>query len=510
VKSTAAGRGGAGVGGNGAGEAVPQSRLMTQVPGDGEGLAPALRAVGDALGSFTLAHSGGEERRRALCSLVGEYLVPRLADPEGPLVVAVVGGSGSGKSTLLNSLARQRISPVGPLRPATLAPLVWSGAGVPRTLSRLGALEEGLVSDPAPPPGLILVDTPPPSVAGDDGRAVAVSVLEAADACLFVASGIRYADAAGWALIELAVQRRLPCVFVLNRLAGAGEIQELLKGDFARRLVARGALFGQGAGRVMGVEEGAIAPQTGVLAPEAVQALRRELEAWTDPAARRRMVQEVVTAALGRLEAGLAAMRAALVDEAVASLALADAVREAYGREAAGLEADLAAGRLAGLAGGSAADLAVPVVRGSSRAARAVAGSWEAQPAGRRLLAERPDLWAHGGRTAESAERCTEEWARGLPERAAAVCGRPRLRRRRARRETEALALACLDPAHRPRKGRVRRPEALLKAAEEERRRLGEVWGGVLAEDAARFRELAGPAPSGELLARLRLDWEER
>ncbi len=508
MRRAAAGPSGAAAGGNGAGEAVPQSLLMTQVPGDREGLAPALRAVADALGSFTLTHSGGEERRRALRSLTADYLVPRLTDPEGPLVVMLVGGSGSGKSTLLNSLARQRIGPAGPLRPTTLAPLLWSGTGVPETLSGFGTLENGLVSDPAPPPGLVLVDTPPPSVAGEDGRAIAASLLEVADACLFVASGIRYADAAGWALIELAVRRRLPCVFILNRLAGAREIKELLKGDFARRLVARGALFGEGAGRVVGVEEGAISPQTGGLAADAVQPLRRELEAWTDPAARRRMVQGVVTAALGRLDAGLAAMRIALVDEAVASLALADMVQEAYERQAAGLEVDLGAGRLAGLAGASAADLAVPVVRGSSRAARAVASAWEAQPAGRRLLAERPDLWAHGAGTAESAERRTEEWAFGLPERAAAVCGRTRLRRRRARRETEALALACLDPAHRPRKGRVRRPDALRAAAGEERRRLGEAWGGVLADDAARFQELVGPAPSGALLARLCLEWE--
>jgi energy-coupling factor transporter ATP-binding protein EcfA2 len=483
---------------------------MTQVSGDGESLAAALRAVGDALGSFTLRHSGGEEGRRALRSLVDDYLVPRLRDPEGPLVVAVVGGSGSGKSTLINSLARHRVSAAGPLRPTTLAPVVWSGAGLPSALGRLPGLGTGrsLVSDPTPPPGLVVVDTPPPSAVGEDGRASAIAVLEAADACVFVASGIRYADAAGWALIELAVRRRLPCLFLLNRLSGADEIRDLLQRDFTRRLVARGALPGRGAGGVIGVAEAPVLPETGGLAPESVLALRRELEAWADPAARRRMVQEVVAAALARLDRGLAAMRAALVDETVASLALADVVQEAYGAEAAALEAELAAGRLAGLAGGSPADLAVPVVRRSSRAARGVASAWEAQPAGRRLLEGRPDLWAHGPGLPGSAERRSEEWGSGLPERAAAACGRTLLRRRRARRETGALARACLDPDYRPRKGSVRRPDVLADAAADERRRLAAAWGGALTDDAARFLELLGPAPSGELLARLRLERE--
>lgn len=485
---------------------------MTQVPGDGEGLVPALRAVGDALGSFTLSRSGGEEGRRALHSLVTGYLLPRLAEPDGALVVAVVGGSGSGKSTLLNSLARRRISPAGPLRPTTLAPLAWSGAGLPAALHRLAGpgTGAGLVSDPAPPPGLVLVDTPPPSLMGEDGGSIAGAVLEAADACLFVASGIRYADAAGWALIELAVQRRLPSLFVLNRLSGARDIQQLLQGDFARRLVAGGALPGRGDGGVLAVAEEAVSAESGGLAPETVAHLRAELEGWADPEARRAIRQRVIGAALGRLDRGLAAMRSALVDEMVVWSTLADAILGGYGGETSRLEADLAEGALAGLAGGSPADLAVPAVRRAGRAAQAVAAVWEGQPAGRRLLSGRADLWLHSPGLAESAERRLEPWVSSLQERAAAACGRARLRRRRARRETEALARASLDPAHRPPKGSVRRPGPLATAAEQARRELAATWGAVLADDAARFQELLGPAPSGTLLAGLRIEREAR
>ena len=482
---------------------------MAQDSGDWEGLVPALRGVGEALGSFTLSLSGGDDRRRALRSLIGEYLVPRLLDPESALVVAVVGGSGSGKSTLLNSLARRRISPSGPLRPTTTAPLVWSAEGLPPTLGGFPALlaGRGIVADPAPPEGLVLVDTPPPSVVGEGGRAVAAAVLEAADACLFVASGIRYADAAGWDLIDLAAGRRLPCLFVLNRLSGVPEIQHLLQEDFTRRLISRGVLRGQGREGVVGVAEGPILPESGGLPPEWVTAVRKELNALADPLARRAAVGGVVSASVSRLGRGLEALRGALVDEAVASLALTDALEAGYRAAGAELAGDLQAGRLAPLAEGPPNDLAVVMARRASRDARQVAAAWDARPAGRRLLSGRADLWAHGPETAESAERVIGEWARRLPSRAAEACGRPGLRRRRSRREADALRRAVLDPAFRPEGGTVRRPAALMDAAVEMRRELAENLRRVLDEDASRFRALAGSPPSGALLARLRLSW---
>jgi GTPase SAR1 family protein len=483
---------------------------MTQDPGDREGLIPALRAVSETLGSFTLSHSGGDAERRALRSLVREYLVPRLLDPDSALVVAVVGMSGSGKSTLLNSLARRRISPSGPLRPTTTAPLVWSGEGLPPTLGGFPALltGRGIVADPAPPEGLVLVDTPPPSVIGENGRPVAAAILEVADACLLVASGIRYADAAAWDLIDVAARRRLPSLFVLNRLSSVPEIQRLLQEDFNRRLVSRGVLRGEGRDGVIGVTEGPILPESGGLPPEWVTAVHKELESLADPLTRRATIGAAVSAATSRLGRGLGALRDALVDEAVVSLALTDALEAPYRAAAAELAGDLQAGRLAPLAAGPPGGLGVVVARRASRAARTVASTWEAQPAGGCLLAGRFGLWAHGPETAETAERLIGVWAKGLPSRAAEACGRTRLRRRRARREAEALRRASLDPGYRPGKGTVRRPAALMGVAVEMRRELAEVLRRVLDEDASRFRRLVGSPPSGALLTRLRLDGE--
>ena len=470
----------------------------------------ALRRVSDALGSFRLEHSDGDAGRRALRSQIRDYLVPRLLDPDSALVVAVVGGSGSGKSTLLNSVARRRISPSGPLRPTTTAPLVWSGEGLPPTLGGFPSLVagRGLVSDPAPPEGLIIVDTPPPAVAGEDGRPAAIAVLEAADACVFVASGIRYADAAGWDLIDVAARRHLPTLFVLNRLPAAPEIQHLLQDDFTRRLVARGVLADPRAGGVVGVAEGPILPESGGLPPEWVSGLRKELEALADPLARRRTVAQVAGAAVRQVGRGLDAVRTSLVDEAVAALALSDAVDAGYRAVGGDLAGALQGGRLAALAGEDPGALAAVVVRRCSLAARTVAAAWDARPAGARLLTGRPELWAHGAETAEEADRSVTAWAAGLGPLAAEACGRAWWRRRRARRQAETLCRMTLDPFYRPDPGTVRHATVLLRAAKEARSRLADAWRAVLESDAARFHTLLGPVPSGSLLTRLRLDGE--
>jgi len=485
---------------------------MVPLPEDRDDDLPALRRVGESLGSFRLEHSGGDAARQAIRAQIRDYLVPRLLDPDGALVVAVVGGSGSGKSSLLNALARRRISPAGPLRPTTTHPVVWSAEGLPPTLGGFAALVAGrcLVGDPAPPEGLILVDTPPPAVVGDDGRPAAVAVLEAADACVFVASGIRYADAAGWELIDLAARRRLPTLFVLNRLPVAPDIQNLLQEDFTRRLVARGVLAEPAAGGVVGVAEGPILPESGGLPPEWVSGLRKELEAMADPLARRRTVEEVAGAARRRVRQGLEAVRASLVDEAVAALALADAVDAGYRRVGSELTAALHAGRLAGLAGEPPAALGAVVVRRASLAARRAAAAWEAHPAGERLLRGRPELWAHGADAGETASRDLARWAAGLGPLAAEACGRAWWRRRRARRQAEALYRMTLDPLYRPEPRTVRHATVLLRAAKEARRRLAETFEAVLELDSARFRELIGTVPSGALLTRLRLEEEER
>ena len=53
---------------------------------------------------------------------------------------------------------------------------MWSGEGLPPTLGGFPSLlaGRGLITDPLPPEGLIIVDTPPPAVQGDGGGPGAV------------------------------------------------------------------------------------------------------------------------------------------------------------------------------------------------------------------------------------------------------------------------------------------------------------------------------------------------
>ncbi|MDH3250273.1 MAG: 50S ribosome-binding GTPase, partial [Acidimicrobiia bacterium] len=93
-------------------------------------IAPASRvradldALADAVDAATFRFSTDNaraERRDRVSALLRRYLVPRLADPEGPLLVALFGSTGSGKSTLVNSLAGRDVSIAGALRPTTRA-----------------------------------------------------------------------------------------------------------------------------------------------------------------------------------------------------------------------------------------------------------------------------------------------------------------------------------------------------------------------------------------------------
>lgn len=76
---------------------------------------------------FPLALPGADGARRSRTDLLArfdDYLMPRLRDPEAPLLAVVGGSTGAGKSTLVNSLAGRRVSEAGVLRPTTRTPVL--------------------------------------------------------------------------------------------------------------------------------------------------------------------------------------------------------------------------------------------------------------------------------------------------------------------------------------------------------------------------------------------------
>jgi hypothetical protein len=178
---------------------------------------------------------GAEAARRVrddLVAQVDDHLLPRLAQMDAPVLIVVGGSTGAGKSTLVNSLVRSEISPAGVLRPTTRAPVLvchpdelrWfeeqrilpslpratGGTPAPGTLQ--------LVSTPALPPGLALLDSPDTDSVLAANRALANQLLAAADAWLFVTTAARYADAVPWEFLETARDRGTALSVVLNRV----------------------------------------------------------------------------------------------------------------------------------------------------------------------------------------------------------------------------------------------------------------------------------------------------
>jgi hypothetical protein len=178
---------------------------------------------------------GAEAARRVrddLVAQVDDHLLPRLAQMDAPVLIVVGGSTGAGKSTLVNSLVGSEVSPAGVLRPTTRAPVLvchpdevrWfeeqrilpslpratGGTPAPGTLQ--------LVSTPALPPGLALLDSPDIDSVLAENRALAIQLLAAADAWLFVTTAARYADAVPWEFLETARDRGTALSVVLNRV----------------------------------------------------------------------------------------------------------------------------------------------------------------------------------------------------------------------------------------------------------------------------------------------------
>jgi energy-coupling factor transporter ATP-binding protein EcfA2 len=481
---------------------------VTVTDGPGAGVGPLVEALDDL--DVRLLDGDVEGERASLRSFVSGYLAARIEAAEGPLVVAVVGESGSGKSTLVNSLAGERVSPAGALRPTTRGAVIWTAEELPGTLDDVRRTAgDVVVGGTGPPEGLVVVDTPPPSVVGPDGRSIAASVVDRADVCWVVASGIRYADAAGWRLIDRAAARNLPIVVVLNRLPEDPDVQEVIGSDLRHRLAAAGGL--PGGSPILTIAEGPIVESTAGLPPEWTSRLRKEFDALADPATRRLILRRNIAAGVRRVERGLRRLREAAVDAALVHGELLGPVEDAYSAEVERFAAALADGGMADLEAASPAlpsDLAAMVARRCSRAARAAAGSWDRHPAGRHLLESDDGLWSHGPDVPVRARDRFEEWDRSLGALVLDTLGKRRMWRRRRDRYAALIRAAAVDPAFAPEPGRsARRWRRLGDAPEAARRWLAEVAGGLILADAGRFRAAIGTAPAGDALRRLR--WPE-
>jgi hypothetical protein len=441
-----------------------------------EGLVEALVDLRETVRAtrFALPLPSAEEASAAANAMIrqlDDYLLPRLARLDAPLLAVVGGSTGAGKSTLVNSLVRAPVSPAGVLRPTTRAPVLvchpvdmpwFTEANLLPELVRTSSPTSDpsmlqVVSAPALTPGLALLDAPDIDSVVDANRALASQLLAAADLWLFVTTAARYADAVPWGLLRTARHRGTAIALVLDRVPGGGAADEIA--PHLTAMLHEHELHGV---PLFVLPEARLDSQ-GLLIERVVAPMRDWFTALARSAAdRAAVVRQTVGGAvdaLGPITAGLAA---AAEDQLSSAAVLEDSVRAAYRaaessvvqgiHDGALLRGEVLA-RWQELVGtgdimralqarvGRARDWIIAAITGrpapgqqfrealesglatllrsaATDAAEQAGAAWRAHPAGKALLlaAAPDDLTQPGPELGERIGRLVREWQRGVLE----------------------------------------------------------------------------------------------
>ncbi|CAN5797035.1 dynamin family protein [soil metagenome] len=421
-----------------------------------------------ALRASTAPVADRAEAAERLRRHVVEYVLPRAADADAPLVVVILGSTGSGKSSLLNALVGARVSESGVLRPTTRRPVAVahlddaSGFALLPGLTARDTVELRTLPDARR--GLVLVDAPDFDSVELANRALAVELLELADLVIFVSTATRYADQVPWEILARAQQRGVPLLMVLNRLPPEADEADSVIADY-RRLLERGDFADAGAfGRleVVPVSEGALDAERDALAAGAIAPIRGALDRLVaSDAERRELARRSLVAALEGIPAAIAEMASQVEDEEASARSLLLVADGAYREHRVALGEELGrgtfmraevlrqwqefvgAGQVARfLAQGMGklvasvrsllqpgppapsievreaafADLVALTVQHADAAARRVASVWMEDPYGQRALAVDAGLWGASVGLGERLSTALEAWALEIGE----------------------------------------------------------------------------------------------
>jgi hypothetical protein len=316
----------------------------------------------------------GAQRARAnrdeLLAQLDDYLVPRLRQPEAPLLAVVGGSTGAGKSTLVNSLVGRKVSQAGVLRPTTRTPVLvchpedhhwFSGMRVLPNLTRVWLpqqeLGQALGDDSFPPDrdgervlrietaeslprGLALLDAPDIDSLVAENRVLAAELICAADIWVMVTTAARYADAVPWHLLRTAKEHRATLITVLDR------VPHQVVSEVSRQYAALLTKAGLGDVPRFTVPE---LPESawggGLLPATAVAPLLTWLtQQATDPAARQQAMARTAHGVLDSLRTRMPELASAAAQQYSAALRLTSAVDMAYDGEHARVKGRLQAG----------------------------------------------------------------------------------------------------------------------------------------------------------------------
>ncbi|MFB7546459.1 dynamin family protein [Streptomyces sp. NPDC056154] len=316
--------------------------------------------------------------RSELLAQLDDYLLPRLRDPEAPLLAVIGGSTGAGKSTLVNSLVGRPVSEAGVLRPTTRTPVLvchpddhhwFAGGRVLPQLTRvwlppeepgaqgrrdeLDALdgfdgsgdEDGTVlrveTATGLPRGLALLDAPDIDSLVVRNRMLAAELISAADVWVMVTTASRYADAVPWHLLRTAKEYDASLVTVLDR------VPHQVIGEVSRQYGALLTKAGLGEVPRFTIPElpESAGGGSGLLPTTAVAPLR----AWLthraqDPAARQQAVGRTAAGVIASLDVRMPALAGAVAAQHAAAVRLTGVVEDAYRTEGARVRRRLANG----------------------------------------------------------------------------------------------------------------------------------------------------------------------
>ncbi|MFH8799482.1 dynamin family protein [Streptomyces sp. NPDC017936] len=323
-------------------------------------LLDALSALRDrvAAARFPLPLAGAPRARAnrdELLAQLDDYLVPRLRQPEAPLLAVVGGSTGAGKSTLVNSLVGRRVSEAGVLRPTTRTPVLvchpedhhwFSGMRVLPDLTRVWVPHQAPTDElllpgedgrrvlrietaDTLPPGLALLDAPDVDSLVADSRVLAAELICAADIWVMVTTAARYADAVPWHLLRTAKEYQVTLVTVLDR------VPHQVVSEVSRQYGALLTKAGLGDAPRFTVPE---LPESawggGLLPATAVAPLRTWLVHHAqDPAARHQAMARTAQGVLDSLKSRMPELAGAAAAQYAAALRLTSAVDGAYDSE---------------------------------------------------------------------------------------------------------------------------------------------------------------------------------